>query len=180
MTNEQCKTCGHVRIKRDCRATKRPKIKRLDLPYHLYFHGIDRHKYDAAIDASMEVLSDVPVFARDGWFLWRDGQGMRSWFQINGKPYAQRTKKKFGKSIQVSQQSMIDQFKSALIDQSKWETELGREATDLLSRSMWTIRKTPEAIYLFIYEQRSLQHIREDVRNMKRRMRAFREQGKAK
>ena len=42
--------------------TKRPKIKRLDLPCHLFFHGVDLPKYDAATDQNMEVLTDVPVF----------------------------------------------------------------------------------------------------------------------
>ena len=155
---------------------KRPKIKRLDLPYHLYFHGVDRQKYDATIDANMEVLSDVPVFARDGWFLARGGQSIRSWFQIKGKPCI--TRPGCDRSIELSQEDMIRQFKQALLDESKWETELGKEATDLLSRSLWTVRKTPEAIGLFIREQRSLQHIRNNRRDMTRRMRSFRDRKK--
>lgn len=155
---------------------KRPKIKRMDLPYHLYFHGVDRQKYDAAIDANMEVLSDVPVFARDGWFLARDDQSIRSWVQIKGRPCV--PKKGCDKSIDLSQEDMIRQFKQALLDESKWETELGKEATDLLSRSLWTVRKTPEAIGLFIREQRSLQHIRNIGRDMTRRMRSFRDRKK--
>lgn len=151
----------------------RPKIKRLDLPYHLFFHGVDQTRYDAAIDANMQVLDDVPVLANDGWFLARDGKNMRSWYQIKGKPCVSR--EGCDRSISLTQDDMIRRFKSDLRDAAMWENELGKEATDLLSRSLRTVRKTPDAIYRFIHEQRQMQYMREEVRKMTRRMRAFRD-----
>ncbi len=152
--------------------TKHLKIKRLDLPYHLFFHGVDQKRYDAAIDANMRVLDDVPVLANDGWFLAHDGKNVRSWYQIKGKPCVSR--EGCDRSIALTQEDMIRRFKSDLRDAAMWENELGKEATDLLSRSLRTLRKTPDAMYGFIHEQRQMQYMREEVRNMRRRMRSVR------
>ena len=89
--------------------TKRPKIKRLDLPCHLFFHGVDLPKYDAYMDANMQVLTDVPVFASDGWFLLFDGTNVRSWFQIKGKPCIARPG--CDRAIELSQEDMVRRFK---------------------------------------------------------------------
>ena len=152
---------------------KRPKIKRLDLPYHLFFHGVDQKRYDAAIDANMRVIDDVPVLANDGWFLAHDGKTVRSWYQIKGKPCVSR--EGCDRSIALTQDDMIRRFKSDLRDAAMWENDLGKEATDLLARSLRTLRKTPDAIYLFSHEQRQMQFMREEVRNMRRRRRSFRD-----
>lgn len=152
---------------------KHPKIKRLDLPYQLFFHGVDQKRYDAAIDNNMQVLGDVPVLANDGWFLAHDGKNARSWYQIKGKPCVSR--EGCDRSIALTQDDMIRRFKSDLRDAAMWENELGKEATDLLSRSLRTLRKTPDAIYRFIQEQRQMQYMREEIRNMRRRMRSLRD-----
>lgn len=157
--------------------TARPKIKRLDLPYHLYFHGVDLARYDATIDANMQVITDVPVLANDGWFLACDGKNMRSWFQIKGRPCV--TRKGCDRSLELNQEDMIRKFKSCLYDEAKWENELGREATDLLARSLRCMRKVPDSIYGFMHEQRGMQYIRDERRNMTRRMRSFRERRKS-
>jgi len=156
--------------------TKRPKIKRLDLPCHLFFHGVDLPKYDAYMDANMQVLTDVPVFASDGWFLLFDGTNVRSWFQIKGKPCIARPG--CDRAIELSQEDMIRRFKSELYDETKWETELGREATDLLVRSLRTVRKVPDAVYAFVHEQRSLQYMRSESRNTMRGRKAWKESKK--
>jgi len=156
--------------------TKRPKIKRLDLPCHLFFHGVDLPKYDAYMDANMQVLTDVPVFASDGWFLLFDGTNVRSWFQIKGKPCVSR--EGCDRSIALTQDDMIRRFKSDLRDAVMWENELGKEATDLLARSLRTVRKVPDAVYGFVHEQRSLQYMRSESRNTMRGRKAWRESKK--
>ena len=150
---------------------KRPKIKRLDLPYHLFFHGVDLPRYDAYMDANMQVLPDVPVFAGDGWFMLCDGKNVRSWFQIKGKPCI--TRPGCDREIELSQEDMIRRFKSELYDETKWESELGREATDLLVQSLRTMRKLPDAVYAFVHEQRSLQYIRNESRDVMRGRKAW-------
>lgn len=156
--------------------TKRPKIKRLDLPCHLFFHGVDLPKYDAAADPNMEVLTDVPVFASDGWFLLFDGTNVRSWCQIKGKPCVSR--EGCDRSIALTQDDMIRRFKSDLRDAVMWENELGKEATDLLVRSLRTVRKVPDAVYGFVHEQRSLQYMRSESRNTMRGRKAWKESKK--
>lgn len=156
--------------------TKRPKIKRLDLPCHLFFHGVDLPKYDAAADPNMEVLTDVPVFASDGWFLLFDGTNVRSWYQIKGKPCVSR--EGCDRSIALTQDDMIRRFKSDLRDAVMWENELGKEATDLLVRSLRTVRKVPDAVYGFVHEQRSLQYMRSESRNTMRGRKAWKESKK--
>jgi len=156
--------------------TKRPKIKRLDLPCHLFFHGVDLPKYDAYMDANMQVLTDVPVFASDGWFLLFDGTNVRSWFQIKGKPCVSR--EGCDRSIALTQDDMIRRFKSDLRDAVMWENELGKEATDLLARSLRTVRKVPDAVYGFVHEQRSLQYMRSESRNTMRGRKAWKESKK--
>lgn len=155
---------------------KRPKIKRLDLPCHLFFHGIDRPRYDASTDPNMEVLTDVPVFASDGWFLLFDGTNVRSWCQIKGKPCVSR--EGCDRSIALTQDDMIRRFKSDLRDAVMWENELGKEATDLLVRSLRTVRKVPDAVYGFVHEQRSLQYMRSESRNTMRGRKAWKESKK--
>jgi len=156
--------------------TKRPKIKRLDLPCHLFFHGVDLPKYDAYMDANMQVLTDVPVFASDGWFLLFDGTNVRSWFQIKGKPCIARPG--CDRAIELSQEDMIRRFKSELYDETKWETELGREATDLLVRSLRTVRKVPDSVYGFVDEQRTLQELKDSRREFISTHKAWRESKK--
>lgn len=155
---------------------KRPKIKLLDLPCHLFFHGVDRPKYDAYMDANMQVLTDVPVLANNGWFLLRDGKNVRSWYQIKGKPCV--TRKGCNIAIEMSQEDMVRIFARELYDATRCERELGREATELLVRSLRTVRKVPDAVYMFVHEQSSLQYIRNECRDVMRRRKAWRERKK--
>jgi hypothetical protein len=159
--------------------TKRPKIKRLDLPCHLFFHGIDRPNYDAATDANMEVLTDVPVFQNNGWFLLRDGKNVRSWYQIKGKPcITHNTRKGCNIAVEMSQEDMIRNFALELHDATRCERELGREATELLVKSLRGLRKIPDAVYGFVDEQRTLQELKDSRREFISTHKAWRERKK--
>jgi len=152
---------------------KRPKIKRLDLPCHPFFHGVDRPKYDAATDPNMEVLTDVPVFPKNGWFILRDGKNVRSWYQIKGKPCI--TRKGCNIAVEMSQEGMIREFVRELHDATRCERELGREATDLLVKSLRGLRKLPDAVYGFMDEQRTIQELKDSRREFIRTHKVWRE-----
>jgi hypothetical protein len=156
--------------------TTRPKIKRLDLPCHLFFHGVDLPTYDAYMDANMQVLTDVPVFARDGWFLLCDGKNVRSWYQIKGKPCI--TRKGCNIGVEMSQEGMIREFAWELHDATRHERELGQEATDLLVKSLRGLRKLPDSVYRFVDEQRTLQELKDSRREFIRTHKAWRESKK--
>lgn len=155
---------------------KPAKIKRLDLPCHLFFHGVDRPKYDASTDPNMEVLTDVPVFAKNGWFLFRYGRNVRCWYQIKGIPCV--TRKGCDITIEMSHEDMVLAFERELYDLTRHERELGREATDLLVKSLRGLRKLPDDVYKFVDEQKTIQELKDGRREFIRTHKAWNERRK--
>jgi hypothetical protein len=144
--------------------TKRPRLQRLDYPF---LSSRKAFTFDPA--GRFELLSDVPLFANDGWFLLIDGTATRSWYQIQGKAYVPTPK--HGRDAEQEQQSLIRHFKWVLQRRNDEETDVGTEVVQHLTR-MWRrmprSKQLPKVVADFIDTQKQLQHGKEMGHDMRR------------
>jgi len=144
--------------------TKRPRLRRLDYPF---LSSRKAFTFDPA--GRFELLSDVPLFANDGWFLLIDGAATRSWYQIQGKAYIPQPK--HGRSAEQEQQKLIRHFKWVLQRRNDEENDVGTEVVQHLTR-MWRrmprSRQLPKEVADFIGTQTQLQHGKEMGHDMRR------------
>lgn len=145
-------------------ATKRPRLQRLDWPFPSFRKVF---AFDPA--GRFEPLSDVPLFANNGWFLLVDGAATRSWYQIQGSAYIPTPK--HGRDAEQEQQALIRHFKWVLQLRNDEENDVGTEVVQHLTH-MW--RRMPRSKQLhkvvadFIDTQKQLQHGKKMGHDMRR------------
>jgi len=143
---------------------KRPRLQRLDYPF---LSSRKAFTFDPA--GRFEPLSNVPLFANDGWFLLVDGAATRSWYQIQGKTYIPTPK--HGRNAEQEQQALIRHFKWVLQRRNDEENDVGTEVVQHLTR-MWRrmprSKQLPKIVVDFIDTQKQLQHGKEMGHDMRR------------
>jgi len=136
---------------------KRPRLQRLDYPFLSLRKAFT---FDPA--GRFEPLSNVPLFANDGWFLLVDGAATRSWYQIQGKTYIPTPK--HGRNAEQEQQALIRHFKWVLQRRNDEENDVGTEVVQQLTRMRWRMSRSlqlPKEVADFIDTQKQLQHSKE-------------------
>jgi len=137
--------------------TKRPRLQRLDYPF---LSSRKAFTFDPA--GRFEPLSNVPLFANDGWFLLVDGAATRSWYQIQGKTYIPTPK--HGRLAEQEQQKLIRHFKWVLQRRNDEENDVGTEVVQQLTRMRWRMPRSKQLskeVADFIDTQKQLQHSKE-------------------
>ena len=142
-------------------AAKRPRLQRLDglFPSSRTFDPAGR----------FDRISDVPLFANDGWFLLINSTASRSWYQVQNHAYIPQPK--HGRNAEQEQQKLIRHFKWVLQRRNDEENDVGTEVVQLLTRMRWRMSRSlqlPKEVADFIDTQKQLQHGKEMGHDLRR------------